>query len=130
MFTIEEPMKRILFLAFFLCVSFSGFAQYGRLEPIQEGDTTFFVLRTPKETLKKFAESDDKNIRKIGAQIETIERNLNFWRASYFLNRMPSRDMTYFINTLKSLERKGVNVSNYVQEALFYSTSPTRRAAY
>ena len=121
-------MKRILFLVFFLCVSYSGFAQYGRLEPLQEGDTTFLVLRTPEETLKKLAESNDKDIRKTGTQIESIERNLDYWRAAYLSNRMPSRNMAYFINTLKSLERKGVDVSNYVQEALFYSGAPKNRA--
>lgn len=66
-------MKKTLFLLFFLTLSFSGFAQYGRLEPLQEGDTTNFVLRTPKETLMKFADSPDKAIREMGLRLKALK---------------------------------------------------------
>ena len=121
-------MKRIFFLFLFLFISYSGFSQYGRLEPLQEGDTTNFVLRTPKETLKKFEASPDKETRKLGAQIENIERHLDRWRAAYTSNRLPNRDMPYFLSTLRSLESKGVDVSNYIREALIYSKLPEGRA--
>ncbi|MBC8054655.1 MAG: hypothetical protein H7Y13_16470 [Sphingobacteriaceae bacterium] len=121
-------MKKLFFLFIFLSISFSGFAQYGKLEPLQEGDTSNYVLRTPKETLKKFSQSTDKEVKKMGSQIESVERHLNLWRAAYTSNRLPSRDMSYFINTLKSLESKGVNVSSYIQEALLYSKLPEGRA--
>ena len=114
-------MKRIFFLLLFFAISFSGFAQYGKLEPLKEGDSTHVVLRTPKETLKKFSESPDKNERKLGAQIESIERQLERLRSIYLSNRIQSPDMRIFINNIKSLESKGVNVNYYVQEMLIYS---------
>jgi hypothetical protein len=114
-------MKTILFLLLFFSISFSGFAQYGKLEPLKEGDSTFVVLRTPKETLKKFSESPDKNERKLGLQIESVERQLETLRSIYLSNRIQSPDMQIFINNIKSLESKGVNVNYYVQEMLIYS---------
>jgi|GEM_PF-1107092 len=115
-------MKKTFFLLIFLGISFSGFAQYGRLEPLREsGDTTFMVLRTPKETLKKLAESPDKNIRKLGSQIESVERQLERLRSLYLTNHTQSVEMRLFINNVKSLEAKGVNANYYVQEMLLYN---------
>ena len=103
--------RLLLFLAF-MGLSLSGYSQYGRLEPLKEGDTTYMVMRTPKETLKKFAESNDKKIRRMGDQIETIERNLDLWRADFILNRTSNPNMMFFIKTLKSLEEQGVVTNN------------------
>lgn len=119
--------RLLLFLAF-MGLSLSGYSQYGRLEPLKEGDTTYMVMRTPKETLKKFAESNDKKIRRMGDQIETIERNLDLWRADFILNRTSNPNMMFFIKTLKSLEEQGVVTNNYVQEALLYTGQ--KRGAY
>ena len=119
--------RLLLFLAF-MGLSLSGYSQYGRLEPLKEGDTTYMVMRTPKETLKKFDESNDKKIRRMGDQIETIERNLDLWRADFILNRTSNPNMMFFIKTLKSLEEQGVVTNNYVQEALLYTGQ--KRGAY
>lgn len=115
-------MKGILFLLLFFSISFSGFAQYGKLEPLKDGDSTHVVLRTPKETLKKFSESTDKNERKLGSQIESVEKQLERLRSIYLSNRIQSTDIQMFINNIKSLESKGVNVNYYVQEMLIYNS--------
>ncbi len=114
-------MKRVFFLLLFFSISYSGFAQYGKLEPLKEGDTTYVVLRTPKETLKKLSESPDKNERKLGSQIESIEGQLERLRSIHLSNRTLSPDLRMFINNIKSLESKGVNVNYYIQEMLIYS---------
>lgn len=114
-------MKTAFFLLLLFCISFSGYAQYGKLEPLKEGDSTFVVLRTPKETLKKLADSPNKDDRKLGSQIENIESQLERLRSVYLSNRILSPDIRMFINNIKSLESKGVNVNYYVQEMLIYT---------
>lgn len=119
----DKYMKKIFFLLLFFCISFSGFAQYGRLEPLRDGrDTTFMVLRTPKDTLKKLAESPDKNTRKLGSRIESVERQLERLRSLYLTNHRQSPDMRTFIANIKSLEANGVNANYYVQEMLIYTS--------
>ncbi|MFD2163256.1 hypothetical protein ACFSJU_12695 [Paradesertivirga mongoliensis] len=117
-------MKKIFFLLLLSGLSITSFAQYGRLEPLRQGDSTHLVLRTPQETLEKLAASPDKEIRKTGSQIETVERQLELWRSIYLTGRMPSRDLSYFVKILQSLAKKGIGVNYYTREAMIYSTSP------
>ncbi|MBC7912863.1 MAG: hypothetical protein H7Y07_01960 [Pyrinomonadaceae bacterium] len=116
-------MKRIFLILLFFGTSYSGFAQYGRLEPLISNDTTYMVLRTPKETLQKFSENADKGIRKIGSQIESVERQLEISRANFIANRTLSADMYNFLIKLKFLEGEGINVDYYVREILLYSAT-------
>lgn len=117
-------MRKIFFLLLLSGFSITSFAQYGRLEPLRQGDSTHLVLRTPPETLEKLAASPDKEIRKTGSQIETVERQLELWRSIYLTGRMPSRDLSYFVKILQSLAKKGIGINYYTREAMIYSTSP------
>jgi len=113
-------MKQLIFFLLFSGISLAGFAQYGRLEPIAENDTSYYVLRTPKETIKKLSENQDKKLRKAAEQIEIIERELDINRSGYLNKRLLSTDLNMFIRYIESLNSKGVNVNYYIQEMLLY----------
>jgi hypothetical protein len=122
-------MKKLLFIFLFSAVSFSGYSQYGRLEPVASGDTSLMVLRTPVETIKRLTSSTNKKERKVGTSIESLERQLDLLRGEYNLGRSNTSNMPFIVNAIKSLDAWGVEVSNYVQEALFYSKQ-RKRGAY
>jgi hypothetical protein len=113
-------MIKILFLFLFLGCSISGFSQYGRLEPLRPNDTTRYVLRTPQETLIKLAQDPDKGIRTVSTKIIAVEKQLNNFRYAYTSNRLPTPDMRSFINTVKYLDSKGINVNYYMEEMFIY----------
>lgn len=112
-------MKNIFSLIAF-CLFYTGaLAQYGRLEPIRPGDSVF-VMRTPVETIKKLATSTDKNIKKKALTIQRTEKNLEFMRNGYLLNRLPTPNISSFLNDVRFLQSNGVDPNYYVQEFFLY----------
>ena len=103
----------------FLFLSLGSFAQYGKLERIDEFDS-LYVLRTHPEVLKQLRNTKQKiNINK-AEYIASIERQLEMARVGYQTKRLPVINVQSFLNAIKYLENNGVDVNYYVTEYFFY----------
>ncbi|MXV16278.1 hypothetical protein [Hufsiella ginkgonis] len=109
-----------LFLICLLLTGSSAFAQYGKLEPLSETDTLHKVMRTPKVTLEKLSADKNKETRHLASLITAIERQLEFARAGYLVNRTPTINVQSFTSNIRMLERKQVETENYLQEFFLY----------
>ena len=71
---------------FCICfISTVSFAQRGRLEQLRHADSVY-VLRTPKESLKKLNDSPNKTDRRIGDYITSISSD---WKSQGRLSYQP-----------------------------------------
>jgi len=114
-------MKPIIVLTFFLFFGLGAFAQYGKLEPLDNtNNKNFYVLRTSPDSINKLIKSTDKVQRAKGQYIDVIENQLERARQGYLSLRLPTIDVQVILKAIKYLEDKGVDVNYYIEEYFFY----------
>lgn len=113
-------MKKLLLVLFFMGITFAGFAQYGKLEPLLPGDQANFVLRTAPDVLKKLEDSSDNNMVLLGKTIRQTEKQLEVSRNGFIARSVPTPNITAFRNRIKTLERLGLDTKYYLQEYFTY----------